>query len=252
MGAKLMETLWHDLRYGWRMLRRNPGFAIVAVLTLAIGIGANAAIFSVINTILIQPLPFFQPNRIAVVFDTDPNRNVPRGMVSAAEFLDWQDMNHVFKSMSGFRPSLVTLTGNGEPEQNYGVQVSGNFFRLLGVKPALGRDFLPDEEIPGHEQVVMLGYPLWQRRYAGDPQILGKSILLDYKPYTVIGVLPPKFSLFGMSASLDIWLPFAFNRAQLDRNDHGLMAFARLKDGVSIPQAQAEMETIIEIGRAHV
>lgn len=240
-----METLWKDLRYGWRMLRRNPGFAIVAVLTLAIGIGANAAIFSVINTILLRPLPFYESSRLAVVFDTDLNRGIPRGVSSAAEFLDWQDMNHVFKTMSAFRPSLVTQTGGGEPEQSYGVQVSGNFFRLLGVKPVLGRDFLPEEEIPGHEHVVMLGYPLWQRRYAGDPQILGKSILLDYKPYTVIGILPPNFSIFDMSTNLDIWLPFAFNRAQLNRNDHELMVFARLKDGVSIPQAQAEMETII-------
>jgi putative ABC transport system permease protein len=240
-----METLWHDLRYGWRTLRRSPGFAFVAILTLAIGIGANAAMFSVINTILLRPLPFLQSSRLVVIWDTDPNRGISRGVASAAEFLDWQDMNHVFKSVSALRPSNVALTGKGEPEETYGVQISGNFFRLLGVKPVLGRDFLPEEENQGHEQVVMLSYALWQRRFGGDSQIVGKSILLDYKPFTVVGVLPPNFSVFGTSVNLDLWYPFAFDRAQLNRNDHELMVFGRLKDGVSIPQAQAEMETIL-------
>lgn len=240
-----METLWHDLQYGWRMLRRNPGFALVAILTLAIGIGANAAIFTVINTILIRPLPFFQSSRIVMVWDTDANRNLQRGTVSAAEFLDWMDMNHVFQSMSALRPSTVTLTGNGEPQQPFGVQVSGNFFRMLGVTPILGRDFLPEEETQGHEQVVMLSYALWQSRYGANPQIIGKSILVDYKPYTVIAVLPRNYSIFGTNVPLDLWLPFAFNRTQLDRTNHDLIVFARLKDSVSVPQAQAEMETII-------
>jgi putative ABC transport system permease protein len=245
MGAKTMETLWHDLRYGWRTLRRNPGFAFVAILTLAIGIGANAAIFTVIDAILIRPLPFFQSSRLVMVWDTDANRSIKRGTVSLAEFLDWQDMNHVFQSMSGLLPSVVTLNGDGEPEQPYGVQVSANFFRMLGVKPILGRDFSPEEEVLGHEQVTMLSYAMWQRRYGGDPQILGRSIQVDHKPYKVIGVLPRNFSIFGTSVSLDLWFPFAFNRAQLDRNTHGLIIFARLVDSVSIPQAQAEMETII-------
>lgn len=244
-GAKTMDTLLDDLRYGWRMLRRNPGFAFVAILTLAIGIGANAAIFSVINTLLIRPLPFADSGRLVVVWDTDANRSITHGTVSAAEFLDWQDMNHVFKSVSALRPSKVTLTGNAEPEQAFGVQVSGNFFRMLGVKPALGRDFTPEEETQGHEQVVMLSYALWQRRYGADPQIVGRSILLDYRPYTVIAVLPRNFSIFGTSVSLDLWLPFAFHRAQLDRNDHDLVVFGRLQDGVSLAQAQAEMETIL-------
>jgi putative ABC transport system permease protein len=240
-----MDTLWNDLQYGWRMLRRNPGFALVAILTLAIGIGANAAIFTVINTILIRPLPFYQSSRIVMIWDTDANRNIQRGTASAAEFLDWQDMNHVFQSMSALRPSTVTLTGDGEPEQPFGVQVSGNFFRLLGLKPILGRDFRPEEETQGHEQVVMISFALWQRRYGGDPQIVGKSILVDYKPYTIIAVLPRNYSIFGTKVPLDLWLPFAFNRTQLDRTDHDLIIFSRLKDFVSVPQAQAEMETII-------
>lgn len=244
MGANHMETFWKDLRYGWRMLRRNPGFAVVAVLTLAIGIGANAAIFSVINTILLQPLPFKDSSRIMNVWDTDPNRGITSGTVSAAEFLDWREMNRSFSELDAFRTSYVTLTGNGDPEQVWGVQISGGFFRMLGVEPALGRDFRPEEETPGHEQVILISHSLWERRFGANPAILGKSILLDYKPYTIIGVLPKDFSMFGTSTSLDVWLPFAFNRAQLNREDHELIVFGRLRNGVSIPQAQAEMETI--------
>src|ERR1700690_1137246 len=240
-----MDTLWHDLKYGWRMLRRNPGFALVAILTLAIGIGANAAIFTVINTILIRPLPYYQSSRIVMVWDSDANRSILRGTVSAAEFLDWQDKNHVFQSMSALSPHTVTVTGDGGPDQPFGVQVSGNFFRMLGVKPILGRDFLPEEETPGHERVLMLSYALWQSRYGGDPHIIGKSILVDYKPYTIIAVLPRDYSIFGTHVPLDVWFPYAFNRAQLDRTDHEVIVFARLKDGVTVPQAQAEMETII-------
>jgi len=245
MGAEQMETLWNDLKYGWRMLRRNPGFAVVAVLTLAIGIGANAAIFSVVDSILLRPLPFHQSGRIAIIWDTDPNRGLRSGTVSAAEFLDWRDMNHSFKEIAGLRTSFVTITGDAEPEQVWGAQVSDNFFHLLGLKPALGRDFVPEDAVPGHEQVVLLSYSIWQRRYGGDSSILGKSILLDYKPYTVIGILPRDFSMFGTSVNMDLWLPFAFNRAQLNREDHELLVFARLKDGVTIPQAQAEMDTIL-------
>jgi len=239
-----METIWNDLRYGWRMLRRNPGFAIVAVLTLAIGIGANAAIFSVINSILIRPLPFHDSSRIIMVWDTDPNRHIPNGTVSPAEFLDWRDMDKSFKELDGFRTSYLTVTGNGDPEQAWGVQVSTDFFQMLGLKPILGRDFLSDEGTPGHEQVVLITYSLWQRRYGGDPAILGKPILIDSKPYTLVGILPKDFSMFGTSTSLDLWLPFAFNRAQLNREDHELLIFGRLNDGVTLRQAQAEMETI--------
>ena len=135
-----MEVLWQDLRFGWRMLRRSPGFAIVAVLTLAIGIGANAAIFSVINSVILRPLPFPESQRIVWIWETDENRNVHRGVASQAEFLDWRDRNHSFEELAAWRELFFTLTGSGEPEQNWGAQVSGNFFRLFRVKPAqIGR-----------------------------------------------------------------------------------------------------------------
>jgi putative ABC transport system permease protein len=226
------------------MLRRSPGFAIVAVLTLAIGIGANAAIFSVVNSVILRPLPFPESQRIVWIWETDLNRNVRRGTASQAEFLDWRDRNHSFEELAAWRELFFTLTGNGEPEQNWGAQVSGNFFRLFRVKPVLGRDFLAEEEQPGHERVVMLSYALWQRRYGGDPSILGSSITLDDQPYTIIGVLPREFSLFGTSRQFDVWVPFGFDRAKLNREEHEVLVFGRLRDGVETAQAQAEMETI--------
>ena len=241
-----MDTLWQDLRYGVRMLRRNPGFAAVAILTLAIGIGANIVIFSVVNGILLKPLPFPDSHRVVTIWETDANRNVTRGTASAAEFLDWRDMNHVFQELSGWRALYFTITGGGEPERVWGSQVSGNFFRTLRVTPMLGRDFTPEDEQIGHEHVVILSYGLWQSRYGSDTGILGKTILLNEESFTVIGVLPRSFSLYGTLPEFELWKPFAFNRTQLDREDHELVIFGRLKDGVPISQANAEMITIQE------
>ena len=241
-----MDTLWQDLRYGVRMLRRNPGFAAVAILTLAIGIGANIVIFSVVNGILLKPLPFPDSHRVVTIWETDANRNLTRGTASAAEFLDWRDMNHVFQELSGWRALYFTITGGGEPERVWGSQVSGNFFRTLRVTPMLGRDFTPDDEQIGHEHVVILSYGLWQSRYGSDAGILGKTILLNEEPFTVIGILPRSFSLYGTLPEFELWKPFAFNRTQLDREDHELVIFGRLKDGVPISQANAEMITIQE------
>jgi predicted permease len=238
-----MGTLWNDLRYAARMLRRNPGFAVVAILTLAIGIGANVVIFSVVNGILLKPLPFPDSRRVVTIWETDANRNVTRGTASAPEFLDWTGMEHVFQQLSAYRAVSFTITG-GDPEQVWGSQVSANFFRMLRVAPMIGRDFTAEDEQPGHEQVVILSYGVWQRRYGGDAGILGKTILLEEKPYVVIGVLPQSFSLYGTLPDFEIWKPFAFNRAQLDRENHELIVFARLKDGVPIAQANAEMISI--------
>ena len=141
LGAKMMDTLWQDLRYGARMLRRNPGFAAVAILTLAIGIGANIVIFSVVNGILLKPLPFPDSHRVVTIWETDANRNIARGMASAPEFLEWRDMNHVFQELSCWRAMYFTITGGGGPERVWGSQVSGNFFRMLRVTPMLGRGF---------------------------------------------------------------------------------------------------------------
>jgi predicted permease len=241
-----MGTLWQDLRYGARTLRRNPGFAVVAILTLAIGIGANVMIFSIVNGVLLKPLPFPASGSVVTIWETDPNRNLTRGTAAAAEFLDWRDMNQVFQELSAYRGLSFAISGGGDPEQVWGSQVSGNFFRMLRVTPIVGRDFTPEDEQAGRDQVVILGYGLWQRRYGGDAGIVGKTILLDEKPYTVIGVLPRGFSLYGTLPDFELWKPFAFNRAQLDRENHELVVFGRLRDGVPVSQANAEMVTIQE------
>src|SRR5277367_241528 len=240
-----MGTLWQDLRYGARMLRRNPGFAFVAILTLAIGIGANVVIFSIVNGVLLRPLPFPDSQRIVTLWETDAHRGVVRGTASAAEFLDWQDMNRSFQELSGWRALYFTITGGGEPEQIWGSQVSGNFFKTLRVSPVLGRDFTAEDEQPGHEQVVILNYSLWQRHYGGDPGIIGKTIALDDQPFVVVGILPRGFTLYGTIPEYEIWKPFAFTRTQLDRENHELVIFGRLRDQVPLQQAQTEMETIL-------
>ncbi len=239
-----MQSFLQDVRYGWRVLRRNPAFAIVAILTLAIGIGANAAIFSAVKALLMPTLPYSDPGSIVVVWSTFADLNISRGTDSPAEFLDWRDMNHVFSEMTAWRSLFVTTTGHGEPQQVWEVLASANFFHLLGIKPALGRDFLPGEDQLGHEKVAILSYHFWQDRFHGDPAVIGKSIVLDYQPYQIIGVGPANFSIFGTHTNPDVWVPLAFTRAQLDRNNYGLIVFARLKRGVRLEQAQADMATI--------
>jgi putative ABC transport system permease protein len=240
-----MGALWQDLYFGARMLRRNPGFAAVAILTLAIGIGANVMIFSVVNGVLLRPLSFPDSQRIVALWETDANRNINHGTASAAEFLDWRDMNHSFQALSGWRALYFTITGNGGPEQVWGSQVSGDFFRMLQVSPVLGRDFSAEDEQPGHEQVVIMSYALWQRHYGGDRGIIGKTISLDGAPFVVIGILPRDFTLYGTIPEFEIWKPFAFNRTQLDRENHELVIFGRLREKVTLQQAQTEMETIL-------
>ena len=242
-----MNTLWDDLKYGWRMLRRNPGFATVAILTLALGIGANAAIFSVVNTVLLRPMAFSDPSRIVFIWETYANRNISRGGAAPPEFLEWRTMNHSFEEITAGRPGFLTLTGHGEPEQMWGMKVSSNFFHMFGVTPVLGRDFLPDEEQPGHDQEVLLSYRIWQRRYGGDKNLVGQSITIDDKPYTVVGVLPRSFSFLGTNRDFDVLTPLAFAPADMDReNNHSLFALGRLKRGVSVAQTQADMETIFD------
>jgi putative ABC transport system permease protein len=239
-----METFWQDIRYGLRSLRRNPGFAIVAIVTLAIGIGANAAIFSVINGVLLRPLPFPQSQRLVTVWETDADRNIVHGTASPAEYLDWQEMNHSFEQLSGWRGLYFTVTGSGDPERVWGSEVSGNFFRMLRVSPELGRDFQDDDLQPGHAPVVLLTDGFWRSHFGGDTSLLGKTIQLNGKPATVIGVLPRDFSLYGTAPQFDVWKPFEFDRAKLDREDHELVIFGRLRPSVTLAQAQTEMLAI--------
>jgi hypothetical protein len=236
-----MNTFWSDLKYGWRMLRRSPGFTAVAIVTLALGIGANAAIFSVVNTVLLQPAALRDPDRVVFIWETYANRNISRGGAAPPEFLEWRTMNHSFEELSAARPGFFTLTGNGEPEQLWGMKVSANFFHMLGVIPAQGRDFFPGEDQPGHDQEVLLSYRLWERRYGGDASLVGMSITLDDRPYTLVGVLPRSFTFLGTNRDFDVLTPVAFGQADMDRENHSLFVLGRLRQGVSVAQAQAEM-----------
>src|SRR5215471_8743771 len=239
-----MATLLPDLKHGLRMLAKNPGFTAVAVLTLALGIGANSAIFSVVNAVLLRPLPFEDPDRIVRVWATNPRIDSERALPSPADFLDWRDRNHVFAQISAWRTWFYTLTGESEPEQVWGVRASANFFQLLGVKAALGRTFLPEEEYPGRDQVVVLSHGIWQRRFGADRSLVGKTIDISGKPFSVIGVLPADFNLFGGTRPFDLWMPFVLQREQLRRDDHSIIVFARLKPGVTLKEARAEMSAI--------
>jgi putative ABC transport system permease protein len=241
-----LETLWHDIRFGARMLAKSRGFTIVAVLTLALGIGANSAIFSVVYAVLLRPLPFPDPSRLVIVWETSAVRDVQHGGSSGGDFLDWREQAGVFDKLSVWRKWTYTVQGNEGPEQLYGVKTSADFFRMLGVKPMIGRDYLADEEIPGHEHVVILSYALWQRQFGGDSSLLGKPITIDEQPYIVIGVLPPGFSPLGMSLENDVWMPVAFDRGKVDHTDHTFIVLGRLKPGISILSADAAMKTLFE------
>ncbi len=242
-----MGTLIQDVRYGLRMLVKNPGFTAVAVITLALGIGANTAVFSVVNAVLLTPLPYKDAGRLVVVWEQNPERGWYRNIVSAANFVDWRKQNHVFAQMAAIDPQRTfNLTGGGEPEEVWGEQVTTNLFSLLGVRPVLGRDFLPEEDKPGGPRVVILSYGVWQRRYGGDASLVGKQISLNNDSYTVVGIMPADFyfpPFWRELIRVELWVP-GLDLSNPVRTDHADVALARLKPGVSPTQAQAEMDTI--------
>jgi putative ABC transport system permease protein len=244
--------LMQDLRYGARMLSKNPGVTIVAVITLALGIGANTAIFSVVNAVMLRPLPYKDPDRLVSLWANVPGRG--RWRATPANFLDWKKQNTSFTELAAFGSSTMTVTGGGEPEQLLGIRVAAGYFPVVGVEPLLGRAFLPEEYEPGKGQVVILGPTLWHRRYGGDPGILNKAITLDGTPYTVVGVMSPgvypawpttsgKLSFDQNQAQY--WTPLGFTaEVAARRTSHVLGVVGRLKPGVTLVQAQSEMNAI--------
>jgi putative ABC transport system permease protein len=241
-----MTKLSQDFRYGLRVLRKNPGFAIVAILVLGLGIGANTAIFSVVNTVLLRPLPFEDPARIVHVWHVPPPKSFPgmtRFSVSTANYIDWRKQNNVFENMAMYTGSSMNLTGGDKAESLVGAAVEPSFFSVLGVKPLLGRTFLSGEEVVGHNHKVVLTHAFWQSRFGGDRSIVGKQITLNDEPYTVIGVMGPGF-MYPMWEE-KVWIPLTWSDKQRAvRGEHHSMVLARLKPGVDIKQAQAEMSTI--------
>src|SRR5213595_2675604 len=243
--TSIIGDITQDLRYGLRMLWKNPGFTIVAVLALALGIGANTAIFSVVNTVLLQPLPYKNPGQLIMLWENATHLGFPKDTPSPANFLDWRAQNTVFTVIAAMAQKDFNLTGVGEPERLDGRRVSANLFDLLGVQPRLGRRFLPEEDKPG-THVVILSYGLWQRRFGSDARIVGQSLNLNGESYSVIGVMPPGIELPGFGNWKDqLWVPIAFPSEEAhSRGNHYLEVIARMKPGVTLKQAQAEMETI--------
>jgi predicted permease len=246
-----MTSLGQDIRYGWRALRKSPGFSAVAVLVLALGIGANTAIFSVVNAVLLRPLPFDQPDRLVQLYHVPPQASfpgVPIFPVSPANFLDWRSQAHSFEDMSAYGFGRYTLTGRGQAESIRIVGATYGFFSILHAEPFLGRVFMETEDQPGREHEVLLSYDLWRTHFAGDPAIVGKNIQLNGEPYAVIGVMRPGFG-FPVSGDPDarpqIWKPLAWTaQERAIRADHNYGVIARLKPGVTLQQAKAELDAI--------
>jgi predicted permease len=242
-GFRSLETLWQDVHFGVRMLMKNPGFTIVAVIALALGIGANSAIFSVVNTVLLRPLPYKDPDRLVMVWEDATKQGFPRDTPAPANYIDWRDQNQVFEGMAAIADMSFNLTGVGEPERIEGRRVSANLFTLLGVEPQLGRAFLPEEDQPGANRVVIMSHGLWQRRFGSDVTIIGKPLNLNGESYTVVGVMPPQFQF--PSRTDELWTPIAFPAQEAaNRGGHYLKVVARIKPGVTLQQAQTEMNAI--------
>ncbi|HKQ92034.1 MAG TPA: ABC transporter permease [Blastocatellia bacterium] len=239
-GVRWLENCWQDIRFGVRMLLNKPGFTLIAVITLALGIGANSVIFSFFNGILLRPLPFQQPERLVLLDEIATNRGGASLGVSWPNYLDWRAQNQAFSDLGCYQDITFTLTGVGDAEELSGAFISDRLFEALGVAPQLGRAFLPEENQPARHRVVILSHGLWQRRFGGDQKILGKTITLVNRAWMVVGVMPPGFKFPG---AVDFWAPLA-HAARWSRSMHGLGAIARLKPGATIEQAQSEMSLI--------
>jgi putative ABC transport system permease protein len=239
-----LESWWQDLRYGGRVLAKNLGFTIAVVLTLALGMGANTAVFSVLHAVLLRPLPYRDPDRLVTVWQ----KNVERQQLdkaTVADFNDWKTRNRVFDDMAFSWDTAYTLTSPGDSQSVIGYQFSANFFSVLGARPLLGRTFLPEEGIQGRDRVAVISYRLWRSHFAGDKDIVGKTIVLNGEPYSVIGVMPSEFA--HPSVSEDLWTPLPFPTELLqNRGLHVFQVIARLRSRVSIAQAQQELETLAQ------
>ena len=239
-----METLIKDIRYGIRGLRKRPGFTFVAVLTLALGIGANTAIFSVVNAVLLKPLAFKDPDRLVIVWEDAAFAGFPRNTPAPANYYDWKSQNRSFEDMAATASASFNLTGDGDPERVAAHRVSANFFPLLGVQPLLGRPFLQEEDRDGGNKVALLSYQLWQTRYGGTTDIVNRNIQMNGEKYTVVGVMPTGFQFLDKEVRL--WVPMALEQEQqVNRGAHYLNVVARLKPDVSVTQAQADMSALM-------
>jgi putative ABC transport system permease protein len=244
-----METLWQDLRLGARSLFKQPTFTIVAVVALALGIGANTAIFSVVNAVLLQSLPYRDADRLVTVWEHNRTRGNAQNVINLGNFFDWKQQNRVFEDMATFFDLTSNLTSGGEPEEIPAQVATPNLFNVLGVNPIMGRAFTEDDGKQGAPRVVALSFGLWQRRFGGDPQIIGRKLILNGNEATVVGVMPANFNWHVKAGSMtrkiaEMWAPWQINPANLQRRGRFAMAVARLKPDVTFEQAQAEMNVL--------
>ncbi len=231
----MMETLWQDLRYGLRILVRDPGFSLVVVVILAVGIGANTAVFSVVNAVLLRPLPYREPDRLVTLFQQ--KKGGVETNIRPENFVYWREHNEVFEQIAAFASRRAYLTGLDQPRHMRAEEVSPCLFALLGAKPLLGRTFLPEEERLGNHRVVVLSYGFWRDQWGGDPDVIDKTVELDGEQYTIIGVMPPDFR-YSMRDPAPFWLPLVLEKS------HGVVSIARLKKGVTVEQARAQMALV--------
>lgn len=239
-----METLIKDIKYGVRGLVKRPGFTAIALITLALGIGANTAIFSVVNAVLLRPLQFKDPEQLVIVWEDATFAGFPRNTPAPANYIDWKTQNQSFEDMAATAETSFNLTGDGEPERVAAHAVTANFFPLFGVQPLLGRSFVPEEDQPGARKVAVMSHSLWQSRYGGDQNILNRDIQLNGEKHTVIGVMPAGFQF--LEGEVRLWVPLAMSAEDLsNRGGHYLKVVARLKPGVGLAQAQADMNAIM-------
>jgi len=245
--GEMLESFRQDLRYGARTLARAPGFTALAMLALALGISANSILFSVVNAVLLRPLPYQEPERLALIW-TRFEPELPECGVSGPEVIDFRERATSFESLAALEWRSFGLTGGGEPEQLQGAVISPNLFGLLGAAPALGRGFQPQENSSGEESAVVLSYGLWQRRFGSSPNVIGQSILLDGQARTVIGVMPAEFALLPPTRNspnrIDLWVRQPVEYQRMPRGHHSLYVIGRLKPGVTVGQAQAEMNAV--------
>ena len=239
-----MESLIKDIKYGFRGLVKRPGFTAIALITLALGIGANTAIFSVVNAVLLRPLQFKDPEQLVIVWEDATFAGFPRNTPAPANYIDWKNQNQSFADMAATAQTSFNLTGDGEPERVAAHAVTANFFPLFGVQPLVGRSFLPEEDQPGAPKVAVMSHSLWQSRYGGDRNILNRDIQLNGEKHTVIGVMPASFQF--LEGEVRLWVPLAMSAEDMaNRRGHYLKVVARLKPGVGLVQAQADMNAIM-------
>src|SRR5215218_8991853 len=237
-----MESVFTDLRYGLRILLKQPSFTLVAVITLALGIGANTAIFSLVNSILLRPLPFRDPDRLVRILQASPKLGLSSWGVSQADFAAYREQNRSFESVAIYNTTATNLTGAGEPERLPIATVTADFFKVFGVSPLLGRTFLEGEDTPGKNQICVISHAFWQRRFGGDPNVVGKTLSLNNTPMQIVGVMPAEFKF--PRYEVDLWTPLAHDPMRIA--PYFFAVIGRLKPGFQIAQAQTDTTEVLQ------